>query len=353
MVPFKYLISKRALPQNVGHKPTDFTYSSTQNLVSPNPIIPFSVFGLYFDQDYVFFFKEDEFTMTEICRTTLGHQQVWFALESYADGKQVAGFHSDNDSLAKELFAFLPVKTYHNEITVQELNGFLTVEYLRADQSVKKFKLKKINHAPSALTYNGNSMNHSQEISNVSIYLESMKYLSRKDFQTSERAGTKFGLPLRFFITQKVSGVACSPIDFIDGYNVNNISLDYEFIKTNSTLILRLGKLLGADYHYLIKENKYELSAIHPWQIYRSERLPLGRLEFSQALPDLRYLTSEFKTSLGNSINSKLLSLHHLKIKPNNNTLELEVEGLTPFWTQRSLIGTIQEGSATFKMDLT
>ncbi len=345
MVPTKYFLSKRSIIPI--YKKLPISELETNQFIKHAYPIPFITFGLYFDTDYVICLKDDEFSMIEICRTFIGNKEIWFTLESHLNGTQVAGHNQKDSKEANELFTFLPVKKVINQLEIKEEDNYLLVRYIRESGKEMSFKLPIKENRSRAIFFNGNAMNHSDRLANVSIYLETLNKISVKDHQLEK----KMGIPLSFLISQKVFGI--SAVDFeINGENIkiNEKSLKIKKVENKKSISIDIGENLGISYIFFKDENHLKLQKIKSWQKYKDQELILGELEFKDHLDDFRFIKDSIKSQGIVKINSKTLSQFSLIFSKEKSYVHFSYRGIKPHWSKRTIIGKISENHFNLKV---
>jgi len=138
------------------------------------PVLPFAVWGLHFDEELVFEIKgHDTWRMFEVVRLEIpGEGEVWFTLDSHRCGRQWVGAAPQYRSFA----AGFPAPSYESDFAGERTEDERTIRYsgawtlrtgekltveAQARKPYKRFPLR-----------NGNGMNHSQETALAVLDLE-------------------------------------------------------------------------------------------------------------------------------------------------------------------------------------
>jgi|GEM_PF-4039474 len=349
MIPLKHFISRRSLPYVKGPSSQRFSYKDLE-LLQDLPVIPFIVSGLYFDLDYVLFFKDSEVSMLEICRTYLGDQEVWFTLESLKSGKQFVGIHEKDQAIAKHLFQLFPIESYLNKMKVDESDKHFHVSYESKLVGPLEFDLKKKGKKTKTFFFNGNTMNHSADIANPIIYLESLNLLTANSAMTTQPIASMMGLGLRFLISQRVCTFCAGEVELKNNeLFINGSNIDYKVSTIGDVLTLRVGLKIGVDYRFQ-KQGKYlELIDAEAWQDFKGKQINLGRVQVKA--PDLRYRHDEISTQQGNIfINEECMAKFHFDCL-NRDELKIKIKGIKPFWFQREIQGKRSNSQLNWSMN--
>lgn len=138
------------------------------------PVLPFAVWGLHFDEELVFELKgHDTWRMIEVVRLELaGEGEVWFTLDSHRCGRQWAGAAPEHLRFA----AGFPAPTYESDFEGERREDERAIRYrgawtLRTGErlTVEAEARKPYRRFPLR---NGNGMNHSQETALAVLDLE-------------------------------------------------------------------------------------------------------------------------------------------------------------------------------------
>ncbi len=335
MNPLSFFISKRALSSP---KALENTYYLREPIQS-HPIIPCMTFGLYFDCDYVLCLNEGPYSMIEISSTYIGNKKIWFTLESKINGEQVAGYNLRDKKEITELFSVLKIQSYENDITVAEDEKYYFINYSRIDKRPLSFQLKKAKSLKKSFFFNGNAMNHSQNLGIFSIFLESLNYTSIKKNLIPFKLQRTLGIPMTFQISQTVFGCSATSFKAVHQLDENNQ--------------VRIGDNLGSKFSFIKNGQYLELKSIQSFHKYKNNEKKTGELLFAAPLPDLRFLEigKTFSQNASIIINNKVLSHLLFTISRTSESFEYCIEGLAPFWVKRKLIGTQENSIIHYKVE--
>ncbi len=331
MIPVQHFLSGRALRAQKT-EPIQHDYGEQLSSID-HPRIPFIVSGLFFETDYVICFASGELAMLEICRTFLGNDEIWFTLESTVDGIQRVGLHEKDKEIADALFLSFPIKSYFNHMSVEDDGLFYDVTYIDRHDEKQRYRLKKVKKRQKAFFYNGHTMNHSHDIANPVIYLESLNWLSEQSCQSKHLILKKMGLPIRFLISQTVCALTAGSLRQDENtLFLNEHAVDMATSEGDNKICVRIGKLIGADYIFSDQEGHFELKRVKTWQNVRGVEVELGEVHI--AVPDMRFRVNEWASSYGHiSIHQKCLGHFNLTKEGSQHI----IDGTRPSWFKRTL----------------
>jgi len=142
----------------------------------PFPVLPFSVWGLHFDEELVLeLVDHPTWRMLEVVRVEVGGEEVWFSLDSHRCGRQWVAVDDRSEPIA----AGFPAPSYRSDLKAQRFRDAGWTRYtagwtMRAGERIE-IEARARRPLWRTTLRNGNTMNHSQETALALIDLERLR----------------------------------------------------------------------------------------------------------------------------------------------------------------------------------
>lgn len=140
------------------------------------PVLPFSVWGLHFDEELVLELADHPtWRMLEVVRVEIAGESLWFSLDSHRCGRQWVATDERSEAVA----AGFPAPTYRTDLEVDRFRDAGEIRY-RASWTMRTGEKIEVNARARRPLWtppmrNGNTMNHSQETALALIDLEKLR----------------------------------------------------------------------------------------------------------------------------------------------------------------------------------